>query len=179
MNCELIIVQQFQLFIGSWCLFVSIDNESLEELHLAENTNASKETSLLNSDVVETTNAICEVNIENNGLEVADSEDETTREEHPILSGPDASCASSCQRDSFMDRHIQDICQAIISSRNLQLLDLSRNKFSEEAIDAMYAAWSSSRCDVKGSSKHVGKDVVHFFVDGLNCCAIKPCCRRD
>ncbi|XP_042407586.1 protein TONSOKU-like [Zingiber officinale] len=154
------------------------DNESLEELRLAENTNSFKETTLLNSDAVETTNAICEVNNENDGLEVADSEDETTREERPILSGPDASCASSCQRNSFMDRHIQDICEAIISSRNLQLLDLSRNKFSEEAIDTMYAAWSSSRCDVKGS-KHVGKDVVHFFVDGSNCCAKKPCCRRD
>ncbi|XP_074592225.1 protein TONSOKU [Curcuma longa] len=140
------------------------DNESLEELHLAENTHSSKETTSLNSD--------------NSGLEVPDSEDETTREERPILSGPDASCASSCQRNSFMDQHIQDICQAVISSRNLQLLDLSRNKFPEEAIDAMYAAWSSSRCDVKGS-KHVGKDVVHFFVDGSNCCAIKPCCRRD
>ncbi|KAG6496838.1 hypothetical protein ZIOFF_044710 [Zingiber officinale] len=154
------------------------DNESLEELRLAENTNSFTETTLLNSDAAETTNAICEVNNENDGLEVADSEDETTREERPILSGPDASCASSCQRNSFMDQHIQDICEAIISSRNLQLLDLSRNKFSEEAIDTMYAAWSSSRCDVKGS-KHVGKDVVHFFVDGSYCCAKKPCCRRD
>ncbi|WOK94400.1 protein TONSOKU isoform X1 [Canna indica] len=139
------------------------DNESLEELHLGENADVAKEITLQKPDVV------CEENVESNGLEVADSEDEAV---------PGASCASSCQKNSYVHQLILDLCDAIISAKNLLLLDLSRNKFSKESIDLMYAAWSSSRCNGNGR-KHGNKDVVHFSVDGIKCCGVKPCCRRD
>lgn len=147
-------------------LFITLsENESLEELHLAENADA-QEIIPLKSDV---------------GLEVADSEDEAIMEEQPLLCGPDASCASSCRRrSSACGQPIQELSEAITSARNLQMLNLSRNKFSQEAIDLLYAAWSSPpRCNDGKSSKHVNTDIVHFSVNGKKCCGVRPCCIRD
>lgn len=150
-------------------------NESVEELHLAENADMGQE---IMSELVETATGTFEANVESNELEIADSEDETVREEPPILSGPDASCASSCKKNSHVHQLIQDLCEAIVSAKKLKLLDLSRNRFSKEAIDLIYAAWSSSRSNLK-SCKHVKKDTLHFSVDGTKCCGVKPCCRKD
>nr|XP_018681426.1 PREDICTED: protein TONSOKU isoform X2 [Musa acuminata subsp. malaccensis] len=159
-NCQLGLVGMVQI------IQALAENESLEELHLAENADA-QEIIPLKSDV--------------GGLEVADSEDEAIMEEQPLLCGPDASCASSCRRrSSACGQPIQELSEAITSARNLQMLNLSRNKFSQEAIDSLYAAWSSPpRCNDGKSRKHVNADIVHFSVNGKKCCGVRPCCTRD
>ncbi|CAL9162518.1 unnamed protein product [Musa hybrid cultivar] len=159
-NCQLGLVGMVQI------IQALAENESLEELHLAGNADA-QEIIPLKSDV--------------GGLEVADSEDEAIMEEQPLLCGPDASCASSCRRrSSACGQPIQQLSEAITSARNLQMLNLSRNKFSQEAIDSLYEAWSSPpRCNDGKSRKHVNTDIVHFSVNGKKCCGVRPCCIRD
>ncbi|URE05448.1 TPR [Musa troglodytarum] len=159
-NCQLGLVGMVQI------IQALAENESLEELHLAENADAQE---------------IIPLKSDDGGLEVADSEDEAIMEEQPLLCGPDASCASSCRRrSSACGQPIQELSAAITSARNLQMLNLSRNKFSQEAIDSLYAAWSSPlRCNDGKSRKHVNMDVVHFSVNGKKCCGVRPCCIRD
>ncbi|KAJ8504389.1 hypothetical protein OPV22_005275 [Ensete ventricosum] len=159
-NCQLGLVGMVQI------IQALAENESLEELHLAENADAQEIIPLKSND---------------GGLEVADSEDEAIMEEQPLLCGPDASCSSSCRRrSSACGQPIQELSEAITSARNLQMLNLSRNKFSQEAIDSLYAAWSSPlRCNDGKSHKHVNAAVVHFSVDGKKCCGMRPCCIGD
>lgn len=128
-------------------------------------------------DAAEIASAVGAVNAGCTGLEVADSEDEIIKKEFPTLSGPDGSCASSCQRNLFGGcQLIQELSEAIASAKQLQLLNLSQNGFSEEAIESLYASWSSSRCGAV-ARKHVSKELIHFSVDGKRCCGVKPCCK--
>ncbi|XP_019704560.2 protein TONSOKU isoform X1 [Elaeis guineensis] len=169
------------------------DNDSLEELHLAENSEVDQERTLKYDLVIqgsstpasqkpnaaEIANAAGAVNAGCTGLEVADSEDEMLKEELPTMSGPDGSCASSCQRNPYGGcQLIQELSEAIALAKQLQLLNLSQNGFSEEAIESLYASWSSSRCGAM-ARKHVSKELIHFLVDGKRCCGVKPCCKRD
>ncbi|ERN16061.1 protein TONSOKU [Amborella trichopoda] len=126
------------------------------------------------------------------GLEVADSEGDENRED-AYLSGFDDSCASShppselemvgmeateelCSKE-ISGQFIQDLSTAIAMAKTLQLLDLSGNGFSMEAVEAMHLSWSlNSRC---GGLRHVQEGIVHFYVEGRKCCGVRPCCRRD
>ncbi|KAJ0983759.1 hypothetical protein J5N97_002115 [Dioscorea zingiberensis] len=164
-------------------------NDSLEELHLADNASIPSERTMQfidstlacpKSDAANAAPEICKMNAESDGLEVADSEDEDMK--GPASSGQDGSCASSCQKNTFTCcQLIQDLSSAISLATQLQLLDLSKNRFSSEAIDAMYASWSSSGSRSSGQAlKHVTKDqTVHFSTEGKRCCGIKQCCRKD
>ncbi|KAM0952461.1 putative leucine-rich repeat domain superfamily, protein TONSOKU [Dioscorea sansibarensis] len=165
-------------------------NDSLEELHLADNAGVPSETTI-QFDLTSTwpksnadANAAapepdCKMNTETDALEVADSEDEDMK--GPAFSGQDGSCASSCQKNAFTGcQLIQDLSSAIRLATQLQLLDLSKNRFSGEVIDALYTSWSSSRSGLQAQKHVVTKDhTVHFSTDGKRCCGIKPCCKRD
>ncbi|KAJ1298868.1 hypothetical protein BS78_01G486600 [Paspalum vaginatum] len=67
----------------------------------------------------------------------------------------------------------------IIRSLSGAVLDLSQNGLSEEAIQSLYSAWASVPRGDGMARKHVNKELVHFWVDGMRCCGLKPCCRRD
>jgi hypothetical protein len=86
----------------------------------------------------------------------------------------------SCQRNSYSGcRVIQELAKGIASAKQLKVLDLSQNGLSEEAMQWLYPAWASGERGDGMAWKHVSKDVVHFSVDGMSCCRLKPCCRRD
>lgn len=166
--------------------FLFPGNDSLEELHLADNAAVPSER-IIQFDLTPTrpkSNAAapepeCKMNTEAEALEVADSEDEDMK--RPAFSGQDGSCASSCQKNSFTCcQLIQDLSSAICLATQLQSLDLSKNRFSGEVIDALYTSWSSSRAGLQSQKHIVAKDhIVHFFTEGKKCCGIKPCCKRD
>ncbi|KAF2947279.1 protein TONSOKU [Oryza sativa Japonica Group] len=166
-------------------------NDQLEELRVAENTNLALQRTLQydedaqdvspGTDQNQRTNAEANDHIDPDKMEVPDSEDEeAVHEDTRAATGPDGSCASSCQRNSSSGCHaIQELADAIISAKQLKVLDLSRNGLSEEDIQSLYSAWASGPRGDGMARKHVAKEVVHFAVDGMNCCGLKPCCRRD
>ncbi|ONK61173.1 uncharacterized protein A4U43_C08F26980 [Asparagus officinalis] len=145
------------------------ENESLEELHLAENTDIPQDRTL----EYETGSPKC---LENK-MEAADSDDEEP--ERPKGS----SSASSSHRSQLAGSQlVQELGTAIDSAVNLQLLDLSRNKLSSEVIEVFYGSWCLSSTRNCGSAyRHVSMDggIVHFSMKGKRCCGIKPCCKRD
>lgn len=158
------------------------DNESLEELNLANNTDVdehfrqeAKETaenrsqSSMKGSVSNEEPGLCTMNTEINDMEVADSEDE-----QPAESG----CMSSCQRKlSLEGEFIQELSSAIGTAKQLQMLDLSNNRFSLQASEALYGAWSSG-LRVGAASRHIEEQIIHFSVDGVKCCRVKCSCKR-
>ncbi|BAF10240.2 Os02g0784100 [Oryza sativa Japonica Group] len=166
-------------------------NDRLEELRIAENTNLALQRTLQydedaqdvspGTDQNQRTNAEANDRIDPDKMEVPDSEDEeAVYEDTRAATGSDGSCASSCQRNSSSGCHaIQELADAIISAKQLKVLDLSRNGLSEEDIQSLYSAWASGPRGDGMARRHVAKEVVHFAVDGMNCCGLKPCCRRD
>ncbi|RLM80797.1 protein TONSOKU isoform X2 [Panicum miliaceum] len=180
---------------GIVCIIQALSgNDQLEELRLAENTNSALKRIIQYGDMQEvsttneqkqcnnpeTSNAIARGNLDFENMQVADSEDEAENENHHALSGPHRSCASSSQKNSYSScQIIQELAEALISAKQLKVLDLSRNGLSDEAIQSLYSAWASVPRGDGMAQKHVNKDVVHFSVDGMRCCGMKPCCRRD
>ncbi|RLN08873.1 protein TONSOKU isoform X2 [Panicum miliaceum] len=180
---------------GIVCIIQALSgNDQLEELHLAENTNLAlkriihyegmQEVSTTNQQKQcnnpETSNIIARGNLDFENMQVADSEDEAESENHRALSGPHKSCASSSQKNYYSScQVIQELVEALVSAKQLKVLDLSRNGLSDEAIQSLYSAWASVPRGDGMARKHVNKDVVHFSVDGMRCCGMKPCCRRD
>lgn len=170
-------------------------NDQLEELRMAENTNLSLERTLhFDEDMqdvststerkhgnnTETSDNIAPVNVDLENMVVADSEDEAANEDRRAASGASRSCASSCQRNSYSGCEvIQELAEALVFAKQLKVLDLSRNGLSEEGIQSLYTAWASGERGDGIARKHVSKEVVHFSVDGMSCCGLKPCCRRD
>nr|CAB3451284.1 unnamed protein product [Digitaria exilis] len=176
---------------GILCIIQALSgNDQLEELHLAENTNLAlmqyedmQEVSTgteKQCNNPETSNAIAQGSLDLENMQVADSEDEAENENHCAVSGPHRSCASSSQKNSYSScQIIQELAEALISAKQLKALDLSRNGLSDEAIQSLYSAWASVPRGDGMARKHVNKDVVHFSVDAMRCCGVKPCCRRD
>ena len=148
--------------------------ENNEDMQEVSTTNEQKQ-----CNNPETSNAIARGNLDFENMQVADSEDEAENENHRALSGPHRSCASSSQKNSYSCQIIQELAEALISAKQLRVLDLSRNGLSDEAIQLLYSAWASAPRGDGMAQKHVNKDVVHFSVDGMRCCGMKPCCRRD
>lgn len=127
----------------------------------------------------ETSNAMAQGSLDFENMQVADSEDEAENENYRAVSGPHRSCASSSQKNPHSCQIIQELAEALISAKQLKVLDLSRNCLSDEAIQSLYSAWASVSRGDGMARKHVNKDVVHFSVDAMRCCGVKPCCRRD
>ncbi|XWS29402.1 hypothetical protein CRYUN_Cryun24cG0026500 [Craigia yunnanensis] len=180
------------------------ENDSLEELSLADNadmgkqlaiqygkpTNGSSESVQPNHTISESSlnpcvseefdgkQGLCAVNTDCSKLEVADSEDDEIREE-TTASGFDDSGASSCQRNSSLEcQFIQELSAAIGMVKQLQVLDLSNNGFSVQASEALSNAWSSgSRVGL--SWRHIENQTVHLSVEGKKCCRVKSCCKKD
>nr|BAD19291.1 putative BRUSHY1 [Oryza sativa Japonica Group]BAD19549.1 putative BRUSHY1 [Oryza sativa Japonica Group] len=143
-------------------------NDRLEELRIAENTNLALQRTLQydedaqdvspGTDQNQRTNAEANDRIDPDKMEVPDSEDEeAVYEDTRAATGSDGSCASSCQRNSSSGCHaIQELADAIISAKQLKVLDLSRNGLSEEDIQSLYSAWASGpreetcRCSMPG-----------------------------
>lgn len=175
-------------------LLVLPGNDQLEELSVAENANLSLERTLhFDEDMqdvstgtehkhghnAEADDNVVPGNVDLEKMVVADSEDEAANEDRRTVSGPARSCASSCQRNSYSGcQFVQELAEALVSAK-LRVLDLSRNGLSEEAVQSLYSAWASGPRSDGVARKHVGKEVVHFSVDGAACCGLKPCCRRD
>ncbi|XP_012466931.1 protein TONSOKU isoform X1 [Gossypium raimondii] len=174
------------------------ENESLEELNLANNADTDKRLGILyckpaNSSESSQPNHIVsepslnpcsskefdELDPNYNKLEVADSEDDEVREE-TAASGFNDSSASSCQRrNSTLEcQFIQELSIAIGLAKQLQVLDLSNNGLSVQASEALYNAWSSgSRAGL--SWRHIKDQIVHLSVEGNKCCRLKSCCKKD
>lgn len=187
---------KIQFLIAILVLFS--ENESLEELNLANNADTDKRLGILyckpaNSSESSQPNHIVsepslnpcsskefdELDPNYNKLEVADSEDDEVRVE-TAASGFNDSSASSCQRrNSTLEcQFIQELSIAIGLAKQLQVLDLSNNGLSVQASEALYNAWSSgSRAGL--SWRHIKDQIVHLSVEGNKCCRLKSCCKKD
>jgi hypothetical protein len=173
-------------------LLLCSDNDQLEELFIAGNTNLAQETVQFDEDMQEVStitdqilcnnsgvnNDIAPRNVDFENMQVPDSEDEADNENHHAVPGPRGSCASSSQRNPCC-QGIQELVHALVLAKQLKVLDLSQNGLSEEVIQSLYFAWVSGPRGDGTARKHVNKEVVHFSVDGMRCCSLKPCCRRD
>ncbi|KAK4840892.1 hypothetical protein QYF36_020698 [Acer negundo] len=181
------------------------ENDTLEELNLADNADLDKQLALqhdttanmsselllpnvntsecslkggISKEADSDEHDLCPMNTDCNQLEVADSEDDEIRVE-AAASGFDNSCTSSCQKNSsFECQFIQELSTAIGRAKHLQLLDISNNGFSTQAAKTLYSAWSS-RSGVSQARKHIEEHtIIHFSVEENKCCAVKPCCKR-
>ncbi|CAK7355042.1 unnamed protein product [Dovyalis caffra] len=181
----------------------SPENDSLEELHLADNANLEKtymlqyELTKGSSDILQPDlnisessklcvpketdtdkQGMCVMNTECNQLEVADSEDGPIRAE-AAPSDFDDSCTSSSQKNSLLEcQFIQELTTAISMAKQLQFIDLSNNGFTEQVAEALCAAWSS-RLGNDLAWRHIKDPTIHFSMETNKCCRVKPCCRRD
>ncbi|XP_057967784.1 protein TONSOKU isoform X2 [Malania oleifera] len=189
---QVLVLNKCQLGLAGILLVMQAlaENNSLEELYLAENVDMDKGytskgmTNGCTESLRPSHNAsnICATSTNCDRLEIADSEDELIREEEPpaaaALSGFDDSCTSSCQRDPS-PQFLQELSTAIGMTRLLKSLDLSNNGFSTQVAETLYNAWSSSfRAGM--AQRHIKEETVHFSVQGIRCCKVKPCCRpRD
>ncbi|MED6158767.1 hypothetical protein PIB30_035878 [Stylosanthes scabra] len=168
------------------------ENNSLEELNLAGNAVSNelyapisdqtvKDGSEKHDQIPDTMKSggnqevLCSENLEYHQLEVADSEDDPIRREAAGFGIDDS--ASSCQRNSSSLECLftQQLAVAIGRAKNLQLLDLSNNAFSEQAVETFYNSWTSSRLS---SQKHVSEEIMHFSTKENKCCRVKPCCKK-
>ncbi|KAJ0264409.1 Protein TONSOKU [Hirschfeldia incana] len=113
---------------------------------------------------------LCESNMECDGLEVADSEDEQTEEQTATSS------SLSLPRKNHV---IKELSIALAVANQLQILDLSNNGLSVEALETLYMAWSSSESRTGIAQRHLKDETAHFYVEGKMCCGVKPCCRKD
>lgn len=117
------------------------------------------------------------------GLEVADSEDDDEHPKGPAVSCQDGICPSSSRRHlPGVSQAIEEMSTAIACAVQLQLLDLSGNAFTKKAVEVLYSAWRGPPSGLRPGgpvSKHVKDQIVHFSVEGRRCCGVKACCRRD
>jgi hypothetical protein len=125
-------------------------------------------------------------------MRVADSEDDEPRidtsnksnhnNRSNNLSKSDGSCSSSCHVGSHASfPMVQELCEAILSAKQLKMIDPSHNGFGKDAVELLYSAWglgSGFRSDVL-THKHIMKDCIRFYVEGVACCGVKPCRRRE
>lgn len=120
----------------------------------------------------------CAADTDCNQLEVADSEDDKVGVK-PSASGIDDSCMSSSKKDlsNVGCQFIQELSNTISNAKHLKILDLSDNGFSEQVAETLYSAWSSSS-RASSVESHIQGNIIHFKVQGTNCCSLKPCCRR-
>ncbi|XP_071722199.1 LOW QUALITY PROTEIN: protein TONSOKU [Rutidosis leptorrhynchoides] len=163
------------------------EKNSLEELNLADNAvldmqhlNEPKLSTLTESSptISKPDNNqpnLSDLNPEYDQLEVADSEDEAEKVE-TIVSSLDDIFTSSYQRNSKY-QYIQELSNAIERANNLQFLDLSDNGFSTESTETLYTSWSLG-IRVGLARRHVKDQIVHFSMEGNQCCRVKPCCRK-
>ncbi|MED6180732.1 hypothetical protein PIB30_012881 [Stylosanthes scabra] len=168
------------------------ENNSLEELNLAGNAVTNELYAPISDQIIKDGSekrdqipdtmksagnqvVLCSENLECDPLEVADSEDDPVRGE-AAGSGIDDS-ASSCQRNPSSHECLltQQLAVAIGRAKNLQLLDLSNNAFSEQAAETLYNSWTSSRVS---SQKHMSEGIMHFSTKENKCCRVKPCCKK-
>lgn len=179
------------------------ENDSLQELSLADNAYLDKHYSLqynlagkgsteflkeehdisetclreyANKEVDSGQQDVCAVTTDCNQLEVADSEEDPIRVEVGAT-GIDDSCVSSCQKriPSPECQFIQELSSAIIMAKKLCSLDLSNNGISAQAAEALYNAWSSIR--VGSAERHIEDQTIHLYTRGNKCCT-KPCCNN-
>ncbi|KAG9452829.1 hypothetical protein H6P81_005733 [Aristolochia fimbriata] len=135
------------------------ENDSLVELNLAENISVGQDCSLRHLPMPESPKPSqaggCKEDESGQGthlkvsdctrLEVADSEDNSTRDA-PTISDLNDDCESSVARsDSEESWLFHKLSAAIGTARRLELLDLSHNGFSIESAGALYLAWKSSK----------------------------------
>lgn len=113
---------------------------------------------------------LCESNMECDNLEVADSEDEQVEEQ---------TATSSSLSLPGKNHIIKELSTALAVANQLQILDLSNNGLSVEALETLYMAWSSSGSRTGIAQRHVKDEIVHFYVEGKMCCGVKPCCKKD
>ncbi|GER29629.1 tetratricopeptide repeat (TPR)-containing protein [Striga asiatica] len=141
------------------------ENHSLEELDLADNVGVNEIQAL--------------TDIDENQLEIADSEDElvdseatlSTWKNNPIHTTPEKSVAfSECEP-------IQKLSDCIKMAGKLRLLNLSDNGFPQEIVELLFSAWCTGARFCVGR-RHVDEKVVHFSVEGKNCCGVRYCCRK-
>ncbi|KAM7523540.1 hypothetical protein LguiA_013442 [Lonicera macranthoides] len=160
-------------------------NTSMNEIHSRQYNSTTKQTSTSHTDPNISDSAIkaeaaqqdlCAVNTDCNNLEVADSEED---DQIAVKMKSKDSCTSS-SHENRSDRDcqfIQDFSIAIANAKQLQVLDLSNNGFSEQTVDTFYAAWSSGLRAII-ARRHIKEHTVHFSVEGNSCCGVKPCCRK-
>ncbi|GLJ52447.1 hypothetical protein SUGI_1115540 [Cryptomeria japonica] len=141
-----------------------------------------------------------------NKYDVADSEDEG-RPEGVNCSSLEEDCASSSRSlglvrgrsHQFQDfqsiispppkgetkangipltEYASELSSAICLARYLQLLDLSDNLLTSEIVEQLYVAWSSNT-RAGTPVKHSDNQIVHFTVEGRQCCGLRKCCQRS
>ncbi|XP_042971160.1 protein TONSOKU-like isoform X1 [Carya illinoinensis] len=189
---------------GVLCIIQALaENDSLQELSLADNAYLDKHYSLqynltgkgsteflkeerdisetclrgyANKEVDSGQQDLCTVTTDCNQLEVADSEEDPIRVE-VAATGIDDSCASSSQKrnPSPECQFIQELSTAIIMAKKLCSLDLSNNGFSTQAAEALYTGWSRIR--VGSAERHIEDQIIHLYMRGNKCCT-KPCCNN-
>ncbi|MQM05860.1 hypothetical protein Taro_038676 [Colocasia esculenta] len=161
------------------------ENESLEELYLADNADINSEATLLHDSTAHDapTSPCRKLNpvaaSTDEGLQVADSEDDE-HPKRPAVSGQDGSCSSSSRRHP-VSQVTEELSTAIACAVQLHVLDLSRNGFTKETVEALYSMWRGTPSGLRRGGparKHVKDQTVHFTVEGRRCCDVKPCCRR-
>ncbi|XP_024026928.1 protein TONSOKU [Morus notabilis] len=196
-KCQLGVVGTLQI------LKALADNESLEDLNLANNVDVDQHSTPRRDVTTKDSEELLQPEIgvpkssrkasvpeevepaqqglvpENNDLdqlEVADSEEDPIGGE-AAASGIDDSCASSSQRNSSSPEWqlAQEVSTAISKAKTLQLLDLSNNGLSTQVSEKLYTAWASSR--PRPAYKHIKDQTIHLLTKGRKCC-IKPCCRK-
>ncbi|CAA7053050.1 unnamed protein product [Microthlaspi erraticum] len=170
------------------------DNKTLEELNLSENAKMEEtvfgQPVKVSSDMgqqehgacesvtamdrpqrVDEEQELCESNMECDDLQVADSEDEQIEEQ---------TATSSSLSLPSKNHIINELSTALAMANRLQILDLSNNGFSVEALETLYVSWSSSSGSRTGiAQRHVKNEIVHFYVEGQICCGVESCCRKD
>lgn len=154
-------------------------NSALERMQYEDTREVSTSNEEKQCNNPETSNTVAQGSLDFENMQVPDSEDEAENENRRSVSGPHRSCASSSQKNSYSNLIIQELAEALISAKQLKVLDLSQNGLSDEAIQSLYSAWASVPRGDGIARKHVNKNVVHFSADGMRCCGMKPCCRRD
>eukprot|EP00268_Persea_americana_P067777 TRINITY_DN9363_c0_g2_i2.p1 TRINITY_DN9363_c0_g2~~TRINITY_DN9363_c0_g2_i2.p1 ORF type:complete len:510 (-),score=96.93 TRINITY_DN9363_c0_g2_i2:139-1668(-) len=170
------------------------ENNSLEELNLAENADLAKGRTISMpkhaspncsrpEDVPMNICVLEEVKTAQQGLCTENSDVEVAyTEENPIRDWPTSSTSSDSTRLSqgkglLESQLIQDLAVAIGSTKHLQLLDLSFNGFSREVAELLHSAWASISCG-RLVQKHIDVNTIHFLAEGKNCCGVRTCCKR-
>ncbi|CAH8321495.1 unnamed protein product [Eruca vesicaria subsp. sativa] len=199
-NIKVLILNKCHLKLsGILCIIQALsDNKNLEELNISENAkmdetlfgelvNGSSEMEQKEHGTCESITVmdkthsehcqnpdreqeLCESNMECDGLQVADSEDEQT-EEHTATSS-----SLSLPRKNHI---IKELSTALAVANQLQVLDLSNNGLTVEALETLYMGWSSSGTRSGIVQRHVKDEIVHFYVEGKMCCGVESCCRKD
>nr|XP_027074129.1 protein TONSOKU-like isoform X1 [Coffea arabica] len=119
----------------------------------------------------------CAVNTDFNQIEVADSDDDIFGV-NVAASGLSNEHISLSQKSLLNSEsaYIQEVLAAIAMAKQLQILDLSKNGFSQHAVESLFTAWSSSRAGLAQS--HIQDSVIHMSVEENKCCGIRPCCQK-